>query len=92
MIDIGVASPSAHGQAMISTETAATSACGSRGGVPTVGPDHERDSRDRDDRRHEPGGHGVGQALDRRAGALGLTHQLDDPGQHRVAADPLGAP
>ena len=35
MIDIGVARPSAQGQAMISTETAASSACGSRGAGPT---------------------------------------------------------
>ena len=32
MIDIGVARPSAQGQAMISTETAATKAKGMRGG------------------------------------------------------------
>ena len=35
MIDIGVARPSAQGQAMISTETAARSACGSLGAGPT---------------------------------------------------------
>ena len=34
MIDIGVARPSAHGQAMISTATALTSACASRGSGP----------------------------------------------------------
>ena len=34
MIDIGVASPSAHGQAMISTATALTSACARRGSGP----------------------------------------------------------
>ena len=33
--DIGVARPSAHGQAMISTDTAATSACGRRGSGPS---------------------------------------------------------
>ena len=36
MIDIGVARPSAHGQAMISTEIAATSAKTNRGSGPTV--------------------------------------------------------
>ena len=36
MIDIGVASPSAHGQAMISTATAFTSACASRGSGPNT--------------------------------------------------------
>src|SRR5579875_3592384 len=34
MIDIGVANPSAHGQAMINTETAASSACGNWGAGP----------------------------------------------------------
>ena len=34
MIDIGVASPSAQGQAMISTDTAATTACARRGSGP----------------------------------------------------------
>ena len=35
MIAIGVASPSAHGHAMMSTATAFTSACASRGSGPT---------------------------------------------------------
>src|SRR5882724_1243032 len=35
MMLIGVARPSAQGQAMISTETACTSACAKRGSVPT---------------------------------------------------------
>ena len=35
MIDIGVARPRAHGQAMMSTATAATTACASRGSGPT---------------------------------------------------------
>ena len=43
MIDIGVASPSAHGQAMISTATAATSACASA----RLGPEHEPQRRRR---------------------------------------------
>ena len=41
MIDIGVASPSAHGQAMISTATAFTSACAKRGSGPNDSPDDE---------------------------------------------------
>ena len=36
MTDMGVASPSAHGQAMISTATAATRACARRGSGPTA--------------------------------------------------------
>ena len=66
MIDIGVARPSAHGQAMISTATALTSACASRGSGPDSRPDGERDDGDRDHGRHEPAGDAVGQPLDRR--------------------------
>jgi len=36
MIDIGVANPSAHGQAMISTATAFTIACANRGSGPNI--------------------------------------------------------
>ena len=36
MMDIGVARPSAQGQAMIKTATAFTSACAKRGSGPTV--------------------------------------------------------
>ena len=54
MIDIGVARPSAHGQAMISTATALTSACASRGSGPQQRPDDERHDGDRDHGRHEP--------------------------------------
>ena len=45
MIDIGVASPRAQGQAMISTATALTKAQASRGSWASNGPDHERDDR-----------------------------------------------
>ena len=91
MIDIGVASPSAQGQAMISTDTAATSAEGEARLGPEDRPGREGDQRDRDHRGHEPARHPVGQALDRRAAALRLGHHLDDLRQHRVAADLLGA-
>ena len=43
MIDIGVARPSAHGHAMISTATALTSACARRGSGPKSAHDDERD-------------------------------------------------
>ena len=72
MIDIGVARPSAHGHAMMSTATALTSACASRGSGPYDRPDDEREQRDGDHDRHEPARHGVGQPLDRRADALRL--------------------
>ena len=54
MIDIGVARPSAHGQAMISTATAATSAIGEARLGPEHRQAHERQQRDRDHGRHEP--------------------------------------
>ena len=41
--------------------------------------------------RHEPAGDLIGQALDRRAAALGLGDHLHDLRQHRVAADLLGS-
>ena len=72
MIDIGVASPSAHGHAMISTATALTE----RVGEPRLGPERapgdERQDRDGHHGRHEVAGHAVGQALNRRAAALRL--------------------
>src|SRR5712691_6757834 len=84
MIDIGVASPSAHGQAMISTLTAATSPTANR-------PSREGDQRHENDGGHEPAGNLVGKPLDRRARALRRRHHLHDPGQHGVAADSFGA-
>ena len=56
MIEMGVASPSAQGQAMISTATALTSAYARRGSGPTDHHATESHHRDGDDRRHEPGG------------------------------------
>ena len=47
MIDMGVASPSAQGQAMIRTDTATINACARRGSGPTRGPDDERRRRRR---------------------------------------------
>ena len=46
MIDIGVASPSAQGQAMISTATALTSACARRGSGPPSAQTTNVDDRD----------------------------------------------
>ena len=88
MIDIGVASPSAQGQAMISTATAFTSACASRGSGPKPAQTRKVSGRDHHHGRHEPGRHPVGQALDRRAAALGLGDQRDDPREQRLARRP----
>ena len=91
MIDIGVASPSAQGQAMISTATALTRACARRGSGPTSAQTTKVSGGDRDHRGHEPGGNSVGQSLNRRAAALRLADHLDDLRQHGFAADTLGA-
>jgi hypothetical protein len=53
MIDIGVARPSAHGHAMISTATALTSACAMRGSGPTIAQTTNVSHRDGDHRRDE---------------------------------------
>ncbi len=86
---VGVARPRAHGQAMISTATAAVNAAvpaGSRcrASSPSVA------TAMRDDDRHEDPGDPVGQALD--VGLAGL-RVLDQPGHLRqlgVGADPGG--
>ena len=91
MIDIGVARPSAQGQAMISTVTAATSANVKRGSGPNIIQAAKASERRSDHRGHEPAGDPVGKPLDRRARALRFRHQIDDPRQHGVAADLLGA-
>ena len=56
MMDIGVASPSAHGQAMISTATALTSACARRGSGPNGPHATKLTSGHDDDRGHEVAG------------------------------------
>ena len=53
-------------------------------------PRDESEQRDREDRRHKPAGHLVGQPLNRRAAALRLRDHLDDLREHGVAADALG--
>ena len=92
MIEVGVASPMAQGQAMISTATALTSAEGQR----RVGPEDEPDAR-----RSAPpaaitagtnhSGDPVDQRLDRQLAALRLLDHADDLRQHRVRAHRRGA-
>ena len=91
MIAMGVASPSAQGQAMISTATALTSACAKRGCGPEQAPSHKGQRRDGNHHRHEPGSDAIGQALNRRAAALRLAHQLHDLRQQGFAADAFRA-
>ena len=92
MIDIGVASPSAHGHAMISTDTALSSACAACGGGPDERPDDDGRDRDRDDGRHEPAPTRDPRAAARaRAMRCASRDQPHDLREQRVAADALGA-
>ena len=72
MTAVGTARPIAQGQAMISTVTAATMPWSQRGLGTEKEPDHEGERGEDHDHRHEHPGDAVGQALDRRLGALGL--------------------
>ena len=72
MIAIGVARPSAHGQAMISTATALTSASARRGCGPQTLQPTNASSRDEHDGRHEECRDAIRQPLNRRAASLRL--------------------
>ena len=78
MMEMGVASPSAHGQAMMSTATALTIAYARRGSGPTNHQVANVINAMHDDRGNEPRGNVIGQALQRRAAALRLRDQRDD--------------
>ena len=86
---VGVASPSAHGQAMISTATAAVKA--KRGALAGAEPEAERADRDREDDRDEDARDAVGEPLDRRLAGLRLGDQARDLRQRGVVADARGA-
>ena len=86
MIAVGVARPSAQGQAMIRTATAAVNAWSA--GLPSAQPDQQRDQRDHEHGRHEHRRDAVGQALHRRLRALRLLDQARDLRQRGVVADP----
>ena len=91
MMDIGVASPSAHGQAMINTATALTMACAMRGVGPHAAQTTNVSSRNAHDDRHKISRHHVGQLLDRRAAALRFADHPHDLRQQRFRADALRA-
>jgi hypothetical protein len=91
MMDIGVASPNAQGQAMISTVTAFTTAWAILGCGPTL-------AQSTNVAAATASTAGTNQALirsasplDRRAAALRLAHHLHDAGKQGVGADPLDA-
>ena len=90
MIDIGVASPRAHGQAMMRTETATIRAWASFGSGPMSAHTANASTATADDGGHEPCRDLVGQPLDGCAGALGVGDHLHDAGQHGVAAYCVG--
>ena len=87
MIDIGVASPSAHGQAMISTATALTIAYAIRGSGPNMA--HTKNVMTAIDNHggHEITRHDVREPLNRRTAALRFRHHLHDLREQRFAAD-----
>ena len=87
MIEVGVASPIAHGQAMMSTATALTSAKVKRRLRTEHEPDKEGERGNDHHGRHEPGGHLVDHRLDRQLRALRLLDHADDLRQHRVRPD-----
>ena len=89
MIAVGVARPSAHGQAMISTATAAVNA--SSAAWPVQQPADERADRDHEHDRHEHRRDAVGQPLHRRLRALGLLDQPARSGPARCRCRP-GSP
>ena len=86
---VGVARPSAHGQAMISTATAAVNA--SAGVAGDDQPAGERQQRDADHDGHEDGRHAVDEPLDRRLAGLRLGDEPRDLRERRVRADAGGA-
>ena len=86
---VGVASPRAHGQAMISTATAAVNANVALCPVPSQKPSVAM--RDREDGRDEDAGDPVGEPLHRRLAGLRLGDEPGDLRQRGVAADLGGA-
>jgi hypothetical protein len=58
---------------------------------PPDGPDRKGQNCCRDDGRHEPGRHLIGETLNRRAAALSGGDHLHDLCEHRIATDLVGA-
>ena len=85
---VGVASPSAQGQAMISTATAAVNAAVGAGAG--AEPEAEGGDRERDDDRHEDPGDAVGQPLHLGLAVLRVLDQPGHLGELGVGADPGG--
>ena len=86
---VGVASPSAHGQAMISTATAVVIANAAL--APSSSQKPSVAEREGDDDRHEDRGDAVGKPLDGCLAGLRLAHEAADLRQCGVGADGEGA-
>ena len=82
---VGVARPSAQGQAMISTATAAVNAYAVL--TPAAEPEAERRGREGDDDRDEHAGDAIGEALHRRLAGLGRGDEAGDLRERGVGAD-----
>ncbi len=91
MMESGVASPSAHGQATISTAVAVASAWTKRGSGPKTSHAANVTAARSDHGRHEPGGDAVHELLERRTAALRLPDPRHDAGEQRVGADGVRA-
>ena len=91
MMAMGVASPRAQGQAMMSTATALTSACGRAGAGPKMSQAMKVMKRGADNGGNKDGGNLVGQMLNGSTATLRLPDQADDLGKHGLTADALGS-
>jgi hypothetical protein len=85
---VGVARPSAQGQAMMSTATAAVNAAPRP--LPGADPEAQRRDGEADHHGHEDAGDAVGQPLHLRLAVLRVLHQPGHLGELGVAADPGG--
>ena len=85
MIEVGVANPSARGQAMMSTATVLRREV-ERRRRPEGEPGGKRQRREDEHGRDEVARHDVGEALDQGQG-LGLGDHPDDPREHRLRPD-----
>ena len=85
-MDMGVANPSAQGQAMISTDTATMTAWAKARVRTEVIPDAKSDEGNTNDDRYEISGDGIGQLLDRCPRTLGQGDHFDDLGEQGVAS------
>ena len=90
IMEIGVARPSAHGQAITSTVMAVTMLKAVRGSGPKLNHSQEGHDGNQQHDGHEHAGHLIDQTRYRRPGSLCRAHHVDDVRQYRVPADAAG--